>query len=581
MSAILPFRLPRMFFLRRLAWLSLGVLLVSCGSDSATAPRIPADIILVPNHPVLSQGASLQLTATVVDANAKAITGLKPKFSSADTSIATVTAAGLVTSVGPIDSVRITAELDGLTTSVDLTVSRRIVSLSVTPKSLVLNVRFGAQLTVSLRDFLGDPAPTGAVTFRSSDTTIAVVTPFGSVFSPGTKTGTATISVTADTFTVQVPVQVTHVPGAIVVAPTNVVLAPSASLQLTVTVMDLLGDPIPSAPLKFVSSAPSVFSVSPTGLITSLGPTGSGNVSVSSDSLTVQVPVFVGTAPPGTLLNHVTVPGAGYASAVSASGEMIVALIGSTNAVRGAVSALEFTDTLTTLNDPFGVAINPAGTKAYVANHGSSLVAVVDLASNTVTVPGPTLGGELFSIAVSNDGLYVFAGTSAYVYRLNATTLAVIDSVPASVPLHLAVHPTQAKLYVSNNNLGTVDEVAWTTMTVTRTFSGLASAQAVVVASDGSTLYAAAEGEGVIRSYDLGTGLPGIVITAPSPFGLATRGSLLYSASSLNSSVSAFDRTSGTPLYTNSVGGGPRRLAVSSTGVLIVPNEGGWVDFIQ
>jgi YVTN family beta-propeller protein len=43
------------------------------------------------------------------------------------------------------------------------------------------------------------------------------------------------------------------------------------------------------------------------------------------------------------------------------------------------------TATINVGSEPFGVAINPAGTLAYVANSGDNTVSVIDLSDNAVT----------------------------------------------------------------------------------------------------------------------------------------------------------------------------------------------------
>lgn len=64
----------------RFAGLVLLVSSLSCGND--LAPRVPANIVIVPNQPVVSQGLTPALTATVVDAAGKAIGGRVVTFSS-------------------------------------------------------------------------------------------------------------------------------------------------------------------------------------------------------------------------------------------------------------------------------------------------------------------------------------------------------------------------------------------------------------------------------------------------------------------------------------------------------------------
>jgi len=69
---------------------------------------------------------------------------------------------------------------------------------------------------------------------------------------------------------------------------------------------------------------------------------------------------------------------------------------------------------------PYGVAVNPAGTLAYVTNAGGDSVSVIDLATNLVTATIP-VGFNPFGVAVNP------AGTLAYVTNYNGTSVSVIN----------------------------------------------------------------------------------------------------------------------------------------------------------
>jgi len=70
---------------------------------------------------------------------------------------------------------------------------------------------------------------------------------------------------------------------------------------------------------------------------------------------------------------------------------------------------------------PVGIALNSAGSRAYVTNLNSDTVSVIDTASNTVigTVP---VGGDPEGIALNP------AGSRAYVTNLIPNTVSVIDT---------------------------------------------------------------------------------------------------------------------------------------------------------
>src|SRR5439155_797383 len=74
-----------------------------------------------------------------------------------------------------------------------------------------------------------------------------------------------------------------------------------------------------------------------------------------------------------------------------------------------------------------GVAANPAGTRAYIANSGDNSVSVIDTASHppaVVTVSG--VGASPNGVAVSADGTKVYVASGG-------GTVSVIDAVSNSV----------------------------------------------------------------------------------------------------------------------------------------------------
>ena len=70
---------------------------------------------------------------------------------------------------------------------------------------------------------------------------------------------------------------------------------------------------------------------------------------------------------------------------------------------------------------PYGVAVNPARTKAYVANKGSNNVSVIDTATNMVTTTVP-VGTSPYGVAVNP------AETKAYVANKGSNNVSVIDT---------------------------------------------------------------------------------------------------------------------------------------------------------
>jgi len=70
---------------------------------------------------------------------------------------------------------------------------------------------------------------------------------------------------------------------------------------------------------------------------------------------------------------------------------------------------------------PFGVAITPDGTRAYVTNDSSNTVSVVDISNNSVFATIP-VGGSPIGVAITPDG------TRAYVANDTSNDVSVIDT---------------------------------------------------------------------------------------------------------------------------------------------------------
>ena len=97
---------------------------------------------------------------------------------------------------------------------------------------------------------------------------------------------------------------------------------------------------------------------------------------------------------------------------------MLVSIVGAapfayiTNSGSNNVSVIDTsTDTVTATvpvgDYPYGVAVNPDGTKVYVTNSLSNNVSVIDTATNNVTAT-VNVGSDPYGVAVTLDGTKVY-----------------------------------------------------------------------------------------------------------------------------------------------------------------------------
>ena len=120
---------------------------------------------------------------------------------------------------------------------------------------------------------------------------------------------------------------------------------------------------------------------------------------------------------------------------------------------------------------PYGVAVNPAGTRVYVANFFGTTVSVINASTNSVI--DTVQVGNSPSVPAVNP-----AGTRVYVTNYGDDTVSVIDTVTNSViktvsvgdqPEGAVVHPAGTRVYVTNYINDTVSVIDTETDTVIAT----------------------------------------------------------------------------------------------------------------
>jgi uncharacterized protein YjdB len=169
------------------------------GTSTIDVVQVPvANVLITPaGSQTISQGLTLQLAATMRDGTGAVLAGRTVSWTTSNPSVATVSSTGMVTGAS-LGVVQITAESEGVTASVTVTVQPRPIAtvvLAPNPGS----VRMGAlvQMALDLRDANGSQLATigRVVTWDSSNKPVATVQD-GVV--TGVSPGNATITVTVD-----------------------------------------------------------------------------------------------------------------------------------------------------------------------------------------------------------------------------------------------------------------------------------------------------------------------------------------------------------------------------------------------
>jgi YVTN family beta-propeller protein len=168
-------------------------------------------------------------------------------------------------------------------------------------------------------------------------------------------------------------------------------------------------------------------------------------------------------------------------------------------------------------SDPTGVAVTPDGKQAYVANHGSGNVSVIDTATNAV-VATVRVGSGPYGIAVTPDGkhAYVADNGSGNVDVIDTATNTVTATIPVGAgPYGLAVTPDGKTAYVSNQSAGTVTPINTATGAAGTPIPVGSAPRQIAITPDGSTAYVANMGSASVTPINTATNTAGTAIKVP------------------------------------------------------------------
>ena len=189
--------------LDRAASLILSALaLYACNGSGVTTPPPPpptvAAVNVTPPAASVATGGTTQLTATPVDATGTPVSGQSVNWSSANAGIATVSNTGLVTGVAPGGPVTITATIAGKSGSAAITVTPPpVATVAVSPGGSSIALGATAQLAAIVKDAGGNTLVGRAVTWTTSNATIATVSSSGLVTAAAVG-GPVTITATSE-----------------------------------------------------------------------------------------------------------------------------------------------------------------------------------------------------------------------------------------------------------------------------------------------------------------------------------------------------------------------------------------------
>jgi trimeric autotransporter adhesin len=260
----------------RILFTLIALLSVVGCSDSVTAPEVlaPTTIEVVPVAAQLERGATTTLAAKVLDQFGNEMTDVEVLWESNNTTVATVTSAGVVTAraVGEARITAISGALRAHTTVFVVAESVATVSIDVTLPAGGLVVGNSVPATATALSARGDTITGFATTWTSSAPTVATVSASGVItaVAEGASTITATIAGVSATTTVTtrlVPV------SSVVLAADTIPARVGRTAQVKSTLLSAGGDTLTASQrsLTWASSDTTVATVSSTGVVTGVG----------------------------------------------------------------------------------------------------------------------------------------------------------------------------------------------------------------------------------------------------------------------------------------------------------------------
>jgi uncharacterized protein (TIGR03437 family) len=243
-----------------------------------------------------------------------------------------------------------------------------------------------------------------------------------------------------------------------------------------------------------------------------------------------------------------------------------------TNSQSSSVSVIDTSSTslvanVVVGNGPTGVAVTPDGTRAYIANSNASTVSVIDTSLNAVAAT-ISVANNPSGVAITPDGkrAYVTIEGSSVISNgsvavINTATNTVVATVVVGlVPAGLAITPDGTRAYVTNSGGNAVSVIDLSTNTVVTRVVGLNQPAGVAITPDGTRAYVTNTGGGggtTVAVVDIVATDPTYntvlakVTVGSAPWGVAITpdGTRAYVTNEQSKSVSVIDTVVTDPAY--------------------------------
>jgi uncharacterized protein YjdB len=278
------------------------------GSDGPP-PQFPTNAVakveVSPPTARILVGAKAQFASVAKDASGNALNNVAIEWKSADSLVARVTADGMVTAVAP-GTAAITATSEGVTGTATVTSALApVASVEVTPANSTVGTGGTIQLYVTPKDAAGNILSGRTVSWSSSNTAVATVSPSGIV--SAVAAGSTTITVLSEGISGSATVNVTATPApppapvaTITVTLASPILMMGQGTQATATLRDGTGNVLTGRTITWASSNTGAATVSTAGYVTAVAP-GQVSITATSEGISASASLTVNAPPVATV----------------------------------------------------------------------------------------------------------------------------------------------------------------------------------------------------------------------------------------------------------------------------------------
>ncbi len=269
------------------------------GAAQVTVTPVPVAVVLVePVDPVVAEGETMQLRATLRDAHGATLHGREISWKALPAGVASVSAAGLVTAIheGVVEVVATSEGISG-NSRIAVTVAP-VANVAITPASPSVQSGEALTLEATLTDRHGKKLAGREIRWRSSSEPIATVSNRGVV--TGHAEGTAEIIAVSEEKQAAAQVRVTAAPVTSVTIIEPKPLIAGDTLQLQAVLKDARGTVLTGRTVKWTSSSPGLATVTRDGHLTGMAP-GSAKITAESEGKSWTITVTVLPVPAASI----------------------------------------------------------------------------------------------------------------------------------------------------------------------------------------------------------------------------------------------------------------------------------------